>query len=170
MKSIRLFIFLVSMLSVSVSFGQNSYKIPTEDWSLMIDLDGFKVEKEMLSKDNSMFRLSAINKKSKQNLSLFIEKAMGDGDKIACRDYYWGKAVNSPLQKENLKMHETDILALVEFDTEKFNGITINMHNVNAYLANKGYWIDVHISKIGYSEKDKKNFEKILQSISIKNE
>ncbi|MFT6501005.1 MAG: hypothetical protein ACJASQ_001115 [Crocinitomicaceae bacterium] len=155
-------------LGVTLSFSQNSYNIPSETWSLEIDLDGFTIEKEGYYADSSMFQLSAVNEKTNMNLSIFIEKTDSKDDEKECRDYYWNKAKKSPLAKENVQKYESGNLAIVEHDTEKFNGQTLNFHSLNAYLAHNGYWMDVHISMIGYSKKDKVIFDEIMKSIVIK--
>lgn len=168
MNTKTLLILFVVLSSVSTMFGQKTFKMPQEDWSLAIDLDGFEIKNEGFSPDNTMFQLTAINEKKQISLSIFIEKTDSKGDKEACREFYWNKAKNSPLAKENLKKYETENLAIVEHDTEKYNGQTVNFHSLNAYLAKNGYWIDVHISKVGFSRKDKKVFKKITESITFK--
>jgi hypothetical protein len=154
--------------SITILSGQNAYKIPSENWSLEINLDEFSIQKQGFSTDSSMFQLTAMDKSSNINLSIFIEKTDSKGDKNECRDFYWNKAKNSPLAKENVQKYETDKLSVVEHDTKKFNGQTVNFHSLNAYLAQNGYWIDVHISKVGYTNKDKETFQKLLSSIMIK--
>ena len=168
MKPKTLLILLVLLSSIPTLFCQNTFRMPEEDWGLEIDLEGFKIEKEGFSPDNTMFQLSAINGKKKINLSIFIEKTESKGGKEACREFYWNKAKNSPLAKENLKKYETEILAIVEHDTKKYNGEVVNFHSLNAYLAKNGYWMGIHISKVGFTKKDKKEFKKIIESIVIK--
>ena len=159
---------LITFIGTSIAYSQSSFQIPSENWSLEIDLEGFEVQQQGTSPDGTMLQVAAINKKENINLSIFIEKVDSDGDKLACRDYYWSKAEKSPLAKENLTKYETDELAIVEHDTKKFKGQTVNFHSLNAYLAYNGYWMDVHISKIDYAKKDKSLFEKVWKSISIK--
>ena len=108
-----------------------------------------------------MFQLSAINDKQKINLSIFIEKTELKGGKEECREFYWSKAKNSPLAKENLKEYELGNLAIVEHDTKEYNGQVVNVHSLNAYLAENGYWMDIHFSKAGFTKKDKKTFKKL---------
>jgi hypothetical protein len=55
--------------------------MPLEDWTLEIDLDGFKIEREAYSPDSSMFQLSATNSKTNINVSIFIEKTEAKGSK-----------------------------------------------------------------------------------------
>jgi hypothetical protein len=131
-------------------------------------LDGFKISKEGYSRDSTAFQLSAFNKKSGMTLSIFIERAGQDGDKIACRDFYWSKAEKSPLSKENINKYVTDKLAIVEHDTKEYNGMRVDYHSVNAYLASGEYWVDVHVSNTGYSEKQKEAFDRLLKSVDIK--
>jgi hypothetical protein len=108
---------LFAFLCASSCFSQDKFKLPSQNWSLAIDLDGFKIESKKTSADGSAFQLMATNKKKGLTLSLFIEPAELAGDKLVCRNYYWGKAEKSPLPKENLKKFETDTLAIVEHDT-----------------------------------------------------
>jgi len=161
--------FTIAVLSASFVFGQNHYKIPSQNKGLTINLEGFKIERQSYSADSSAFELSAFNKRSGITLSIFIEKSEQDGDRLVCRDFYWSKAEKSPLAKENLKKYETNNAAMIEHDTKEFNGMKVNYHSVNAYLASADYWIDVHVSKTGYEEKDKQEFEKVLKSLSIDN-
>jgi len=159
---------VILLTSISNAFGQNEFKMPSEDWTLEINLDEFKIEKQAYAPDSTMFQLSATNKKANINVSIFIEKMESEGDKKDSRAYYWSKAEKSPLAKENIKTYETDQLAIIEHDTKEYNGQIVNFHSLNAYLAKNGFWMDVHISKVGYSKKDKKIFKKITDSIHIK--
>ena len=168
MKMKTLLILLVLLNSVSTLFSQNIFQMPKEDWSLEIDLEGFKIEKEGFSPDSTMFQFSAINGKKKISLSIFIEKTESKGGKEECRKFYWNKAKNSPLAKENLKKYETDNLAVIEHDTKEYNGQVVSFHSLNAYLVKNGYWMDVHISKAGFTKKDKIVFKKIIESIAVK--
>jgi hypothetical protein len=168
MNTRTLLVLLIVLNFTSNIFSQNNFKMPKEDWSLEINLDGFEIKKEGFSPDETMFQLSAINEKKQINLSIFIEKTESKGDKEECREFYWNKAKNSPLAKENLKKYETDNLASIEHDTKEYNGQIVNFHSLNAYLAKNGYWIDVHISKAGFTKKDKKTFIKLTESITFK--
>ncbi len=160
-------IVLFTIFAVTNTYSQDKFKLPSQNWSLSINLDGFKIESKKFAEDGSAFRLMATNKKKGLTLSLFIEPAEATGDKLVCRDYYWAKSEKSPLAKENVKKFETDTLAIVEHDTKEYNGQQINFHSLNAYLVNAGYWVDVHISKIGYQEADQSVFEKIWKSVAI---
>lgn len=168
MNTKTLLLLLIILISVSNIFGQNTFKMPQEDWSLEIDLDGFEIKKEGFSPDNKMFQLSAINNKKQINLSIFIEKTESKGDQLECREFYWNKSKTSPLAKENLKKYETENLAIIEHDTKEYNGQIVNFHSLNAYLSKKGYWIDVHISKAGFTKKDEKTFKNLTESITLK--
>jgi hypothetical protein len=161
------FLLLVVAFSTSLAFSQNRYKIPSQNKHLNINLGGFKISKEGYSRDSTAFQLSAFNKKSGMTLSIFIERAGQDGGKTACRNFYWSKAEKSPLSKENIKKYETENLAVVEHDTKEYNGMRVDYHSVNAYLASGDYWVDVHVSNTGYSEKHKEAFDRLLKSIDI---
>jgi hypothetical protein len=50
-------------------------------------------------------------------------------------------------------------LPIMEHDTKKYNEQIVNSHSLNAYLSKNGYWIDIHISKVGFTKKDEKVFK-----------
>lgn len=158
---------LLAILSATISFSQEKFKLPSQNWSLSIDLDGFKIESKKTSEDGYAFQLMATNKKKGLTLSLFIEPAELAGDKLVCREYYWAKSEKSPLPKENIQKSETDTVAIVEHDTKEYNGVVMDFHSLNAYLVKEGYWVDVHISKIRYKAADHTDFEKIWKSVGI---
>lgn len=168
MNTKTLLILLFVSTSITSVLSQNTFKMPEENWTLEINLDGFEIKKEEFSPDNTMFQLSATDSKKQINLSIFIEKTESKGDKKECREFYWNKAKKSPLAKENLIQYETENLALIEHDTKEYNGQIVNFHSLNAYLVKNGYWIDIHISKIGFTKNDEEVFKTITESITIK--
>jgi hypothetical protein len=46
-------------------------------------------------------------------------------------------------------------------------GLPLNQKNVNVYIAHAGVWIDVHLSKAEYTEKDKPLFDEIVNGLKI---
>lgn len=145
----------------------SNISLPNSDWSLQIGLEKFEVKKNNVSPDGAMRQTLATMPNQGYSVSVFIEKAQTPGNHIVCREYYWSKAKLSPLSKENLKQYEKDSIAIVEHDTKTFNGEEVNYHSINAYLAHQGYWIDIHISKTGYSPTDQEIFSEIINSIRI---
>ncbi len=177
MKNTKLFLILLllTVLSNVRSTAQNieadisNISLPLIEWSLHVEFDDFEVQKNNFAPDGTSRQIMAVIKDKGFTASVFIEKAATDGDHLACREYYWEKAKQSPLAKENLNEYEIDNIAIIEHDTKEYNGQEVNYHSLNAYLSYGDYWIDIHISKIGYEKKDKDVFDKIVNSAKIDN-
>ena len=159
---------LVSVVHAQIiSSNPTRLSIPAENWVLSVNLKGFNIEKDNSdSKANTRYML-ATQKNTGITISVFIEKAAHKGDYDDCRSFYWEKASKSPLPMENITLYEESNIAFVEYDVVNFQGQRIDFHSLNAYLSYGDYWIDVHISKTQYKEKEKALFDDIVKSLEI---
>ncbi|MFH0878741.1 MAG: tetratricopeptide repeat protein [Lentisphaerota bacterium] len=128
--------------------------LPGLSWAVEIPADGFKMVESELSPDTGAARWMAQNKESGIILSAFLEKAPAPGDAKACRDYYWSRAVKSPFAKEQIKMSEQGGLALVEYIVPDHLEMELNQRNLNAYMAEGEYWVDIHLSKMDAKDEE----------------
>jgi len=162
-------LFLLWQVSLHAQTIKSNYllSLPSVDWELSIDLKGFTIEKSTLNTEANSRYLLATKKDVGMTVSVFIEKAARKGNHIDCRSYYWERASKKPLPYENLKQHEKANMAFVEYDVESFQGQKIDFHSLNAYLSQEDYWIDVHISKTQYKEKDAELFNAIVNSLKF---
>ncbi|MDD4870106.1 MAG: hypothetical protein PHR77_06065 [Kiritimatiellae bacterium] len=164
MRIIYYALFLIGVATSQTAFSASiSLSLPELPWSLEIATPGFTVEKMDISPDGAAARLQARNKASSVILSVFLEPAAQKGDSKACREYYWNRAKQSPIKKEQISMHETGSIAVVEYIATEYLGRKTNQKNLNAYLAEGEYWIDVHLSKTD----DEGTLQSILKSIRI---
>lgn len=169
--SFRIFVLAATALVSGCSITQaeiatNLYLvIPGSNWSLEIDAPGFIFQQKEITADGMNTRLEAENKSDGFFLSAFLEKAEGVGDAKQCREYYWNRARQSPFKKDDIKMSEIGSVALVEYIVKE----PINSKNMNAYLSQYGYWVDVHISKADFKPEDEAKFQSIVKSIRFNN-
>src|ERR1041385_3037607 len=173
MKQLPAFLLLLTFLFCRTANAQNltadinHLSAPAIDWTLTIDLNGFEAEENNISPDGDSRSVLATQSSTGLTVSVFIEKAENNGDYLACRKFYWDKAAKSPLPKENLSQYQKGNIAYVEHDTKEFKGEKVDYHSINGYMSNNGYWIDIHVSKVGYKAEDKNLFEKIFNSVKI---
>lgn len=120
--------------------------LPELAWSLEIDAPGFVIEEREISPRGDAARLQAKNEATGVILSAFLERAAGAGGAKECREYYWNRAQQSPFRKEQIQFYELGPAAVVEYLVPEHRGIKVNQRNLNAYLAEDGFWIDVHLS------------------------
>lgn len=141
---------------------------PGKTWALTIKSRGFEIKQKQTKPDGDGVMIAATNEENGLIMTVYLEKAAGKGGSKECRDYYWGKAKNSPLPKTDIKMSELNEMALVEYIMPSFQGRTLNQKNVNAYLAKDGVWIDIHISKVLFKPEEWSLFREVLDSVSFK--
>ena len=144
-----------------------SLSLPELPWALEIAAPGFAVEEKEIAPGGEAARLMAVNGATGVILSAFLEKAPGAGDAQACREHYWSRARQSPFRKEQIRLSETGPLAVVEYLVPDHLGMKVDQKNLNAYLAEGGYWMDVHLSKTGHPAGGEDPLRPLLKAIRI---
>jgi hypothetical protein len=136
-------------------------------WELVLPVKGFDVLDDQTSKPRKARQLMATNKETGVELSVFMEPALKAGDSTVVRAVYWGRAKQSPMKKEHIRLAPAGDYATVEYIIPSIEGLPLNQKNVNVYIAHAGVWIDVHLSKAEYTEKDKPLFDEIVKGLKI---
>jgi len=164
----RCSLFLVGMVASRTAFSAPiTLSLPELPWALEITAPGFAIEEKEIAPNGDGARLRAMNQGTGVTLSAFLEKAPRQGDSRQCRDYYWGKAKQSPLKKEQIALFESGAMAVVEYVVPEYQGIPAQQINLNAYLAEGEYWIDVHLAKTGYETGAPNPLRPILNGVRI---
>lgn len=147
--------------------GTHSLAIPGKNWSLLVDLAGFKLEKEVTLPDASATMVYASNGSTHLVVSVYLESRPDLDSTDACKAYYWGKASQSPIPKSEVRHGTFGSMATVHFLIREFKGVSVMQKNVNGYLYHDGVCVDVHVSKVHYQPKDEALFDAVLESVHI---
>lgn len=100
--------------------------------------------------DGKSCQLTAISEGGMM-LSVFLEpEAKPRGDAQAAREFYLQRMKRNPLGMDHLKKEVVGQVATLEYDQGMGD---FKPHNLNAYLAHAGIWVDVHVSKPDFDEK-----------------
>lgn len=159
---------LLSLLFMPCAYAEPLVMtLPNMTWALEIETDGFEVQGLDTASSGEGMRLMAGNEKTGVFMTVFLEKAESDGDKKVCRDFYWSQAKQSPVEKSDLTMSETETFAKVSYLVKEFQGQELNQKNVNAYLSESGYWVDIHLSKVNYTPEDDRLFDGVLKGVEV---
>jgi len=116
--------------------------------------------------------------KSGLNVSFFIEPASSCRTSVECRKMQHDKPSASMKAARYVKDYEINGFAVVEYFLEKpgddliaqfpaLKGKVINQGNINAHYVREGYWVDVHISKLNFSDADRLRFKKTIESLAF---
>lgn len=136
-------------------------------WELVLPVKGFEVTDDQISKARKSRQFMGTNQNTGVEMSVFMEPAPKAGDSSTVREVYWGRGKQSPMKKENIKLGKAGDYATVEYIVPSVEGVPLNQKNVNVYIAHAGVWIDVHLSKVQYTEKDQALFDEIVKGLKI---
>jgi hypothetical protein len=143
--------------------------IPGKDWALEVAvLPQFSSAKQFETKESFYLQ----DRETDVSVSARLEKAAGDGDAVAARDYYTKKKSMGGLQAEDIRQYEIGDAAVREYVIRDsrfrtLGGDVVVVKNLNYYLSHDGYWVEIQISKLNYLPSDKKIFDEILANIKI---
>ena len=146
-----------------------SYELrsPTQDWVVVLDIPGYIVRTER-TRPNQQRMMGAENEQTGMLLSIFLEREPQAMDARACRDRYWRRALQSPLPKTAIRSWETDTMALGQYRVEAVGGVQVRQKHVNAYMGVGDVCIDLHLSKVRYTDQDEPLFAAALESMRVK--
>ena len=141
--------------------------LPSLSWALEIPGTGFRTERPRMAPSLESRSVLATNKQTGVTLSAFLEKAARPGTAKECRDYYWSRGRQNSIPKDQIRMSDTGDKAILEYTVLEAMGVKVQQKNMNVYLAQDGYWMDVHISKALFKPGDEKLFQDIVKGIRI---
>jgi hypothetical protein len=133
-------------------------------WELVLPKMGLDVVDDQTDEAHKARRLMASNE-SGLTVSVLMEPAQKAGDSTAARAVYWGRGKDSPIPKKNIKLAKTGDIATVEYMVGEVEGVPLNQKNMNLYIAHEGTWIDIHISKTGFTQQDQALFDQIAKGV-----
>lgn len=146
-----------------------SLSLPGLTWGIEVTAPaGLVVDSKEVAPDGEAARLMSTSRANLVFVSIYLEKVPVKGDAKACRDYYWTKAKQSPFQKEQIRLSESGPMALVEYLVPEAEDRKVNQKNVNAYLAEGDYWMDVHLSQMDYQGGAQDPLAAIVKTIRIR--
>lgn len=163
----------IMLLLLVMQTGINSKEAGKElffldtDWKLAIGLDGFVIKKNVFDEENNYLEIFAENRTTGLLLSVFFEKAEGDGDSTACRGFYMNRMKNGTIKRSAESTYDKNGFAVYDYMIEEYQGYKINQRNLNIYMSVSGTWIDVHISKVNYAKSDDAAINSFIDSLAI---
>ncbi|MGD9563198.1 MAG: DUF4019 domain-containing protein [Pyrinomonadaceae bacterium] len=146
---------------------QDSVRLTAVDapWDIVIEGGGLDIKQVGVKPRGAYFLLYP--NKEQLNISFYIEPAEKCKTSDDCRDLVlnagnpaWGKF-------ENLNKARFGQFSYFEFFRPEAMGQPLKMQDMYAQYVDKGYWVDLHISKVLYKKEDKLLFEKLMNSIKF---
>ena len=122
---------LFFFLNGNESNGKVRLFLPEKTWVMEVNIEGFKLEENLLSFDGESRRFFVSNENKNLFMSVFLEKAEGLWDSKDYREYYWNEykrntAKNKELpEPEEIRIWEEGEKAMLEYINKEFEGIKI---------------------------------------------
>ncbi len=139
----------------------------TSNWSLVLDLSSFAILGRKTSQDQQGTSVLATNNLTGVFLSVFLETTPDLKTAQACREYYWSKSLKGPNPKTDIRLYETDQMALVVWTVQEYQGVKLQQRNISAYMAHEGVCLNLHLSKTSFRPGDQAQFDRILNSVTF---
>lgn len=103
------------------------------------------------------------------NVSFNFEPATKCNSSEQCRDYFAAKLKKLYPAKTGWNIgHIDDVFISEDMEMFLFKGKNLKIHNMNAHFVKDDVWIDVHLSKVDYEEKDRQLFIDFIRSVAVR--
>ena len=156
--------------SVTVAFPEThnlvTLALPGKTAALQMDLHDMKVTEKQLTPDGARIRILARNSRG-FIFSAFLTPAQSPGDSRQFREWVWKDLQKAQRNPQQMRTWEAGPMALREYIVEEFQGKRIHQKSVFGYLVSGDQWMDIHISKGGFTEADQPFLDSILRSIQM---
>ena len=141
-----------------------SVAYPGKSWTLKIDSPDFAISQNELQPNGQEYLL-AENSRLGVTLSVTLEKVDGRADISDCRATLQKRLDGSgPFKITNPKTREINGVPVVEYLIPQANGVPVQQGNLFACMVKDDVYIDMHLSKVQFQQKDEPLFEAILRA------
>ncbi len=159
-----IFPFSVFAQTTRTTSGQITFTTPGAPWNVLFDAKNFTLAEQKVKSDGRSGYFLMNNDVEHYTVSLWIEPVDKCSDSKACRDHVlslgnprWGKF-------EKLVKSEIGEISYFEFYRPVVDNQPVKMLDMYAEFVKEGFWIDLHITKVLYTEKDHALFENFVRS------
>jgi hypothetical protein len=169
--------FLLLLLVVAAPFisaqtpKSHTYSLPNHKGGLVLDFGDFHLRGGDITPDGKQVHFEAIGPNGVFFLTAFVQEPSKPGDAHVCRDTWFSgtkKGMDDHgMHYRDLKYYDLPNTAVVEYTVPMYQGQKVDQHSVHAYLAGGDVWVEIHMSKVGYTDADHAVFEKVLNSARV---
>lgn len=141
--------------------------LPGQAWTLEIHADELAIEGD-LTRPDGRARALAAQDSAGLVMTVFLEADQGATSQ-ACREKYWERLKRqSPLPMDDVKMTERGPVALVEYVVREHQQVRLDQKHLNAYLAQGGTCVDIHLSKVSFTPADEARMMAMATGVRIR--
>ena len=169
LKLLTVLFLLFDFIPLTAKEGQSLTKLslPFTDWYLEMDLSDFNIGKEKLSRFANKKFLNATGKDSNFAISVHLDQYSDSKNCNKCRIYFIHKLKPVFVPDHETIITEENDMAFWEFTVKEYDNKKLDHRNLNIVFAKDSICINVHISKLHYTDDDSLIFNKVKQSLKF---
>jgi len=141
--------------------------LPWAPWVLTVPGEGAKVVERKIKPDGNSGYFLLTNDGTGLNVSFFIEPARKCQSSRECRDMVQKAGFPALGKVEKVTPSEIGEVSVVECFVPEARGVPVNQHHLFAEFVVRGYWVDMHVSKVLYTPQDRERIERLVKAISF---
>lgn len=138
--------------------------VPRAPWTMSISGETLVLDKEQIKPDGRQGYFMLTDEKAQVFASLFIEPVDKCKTSKECRDMVWKLGNPSWQSPQNVRLSQIGEISTLEFLIPEYQGKPIRQQNIYAEFVVEGYWVDLHLSKVLYQDRDHSLFERMVKS------
>ncbi len=140
---------------------------PTAPWTVSFEGKSLTLRDVKIKATEGSGYFLWIDNGNEMNVSLYIEPADACKTSDECRDYVLGLGNPAWGKYQDLAKGRVGSFSYFEFFRPEAMGQPLKMLDMYAQYVDKGYWIDLHISKVLYKKGDHVLFENLIKGIKF---
>ncbi len=162
---------LAAPADLSEADGLISLSAQAVGWVVRFPAQGYTLSLQRHREDGKGHYYMFTNATTGLNVSFYLEPAEKCATADTCRENYWRTRHPSMANAQGVRRFERNGFALLEFHVEyrmpELKGRAVAQGHVSAHLVRDGYWVDMHLSKMPYTPKDRQTFLDFVDAIRI---
>src|SRR5687767_6658109 len=155
------------LVEAQITKDQIQVTTPTAPWTLVFDGKNLSLRDVKIKATEGSGYFLMLDNENEVNFSLYIEPVDKCRSSDTCRDYILGQGNPAWGKYQDLAKGKVGEWSYFEFYRPEVQNQPVKMLDMYAQYVEKGYWIDLHISKVLYKKEDHALFENLIKGITF---
>lgn len=156
---------LLLFVAVAAAADLPSISLPGTDWAVRSDAQGFRVKVNDTRPEGRRYLFA--EGPAGVALSITLERVNEPATAEGCRQAFRGRVKRATFRLTGVKEGEAGPFATLEYMIEEHQGVALRQKNVFGCMPHGNAYIDVHVSKAGFQERDQALLSSALDSVRI---
>jgi tetratricopeptide (TPR) repeat protein len=139
--------------------------VPKAPWTVVISGEALSLNQQRIQPDGQRGYFMMTDSKARVFASLYIEPVDECKTSKECRDLVWKRGNPAWQNPKDVKLGEIGEISILELMVPEYQGLPMRQQNMYAQFVLDGYWVDLHLSKVQYQDKDRVFFERMVKSV-----